>query len=127
LIDLAANLEYALCMAVIAAGIAGMVWKRNLFKMAIALAIISTGLNLLLVTVGYRAGLTAPIYTGLELPAGTGLETVAVDPIPQALALTNIVIGACITALALSLAIRLYGEADSLDSDEVGKEAGVSG
>jgi multicomponent Na+:H+ antiporter subunit C len=80
-----------------------MLVKRNLIKVIIGLAILDTGVNLFLISVGYIAKGTAPIFTGPE-------ESVQpmVDPIPQALVLTAIVIGVAVLALALALAVRLY-------------------
>ena len=77
--------------------------KRNLIKVIIGLSILDTGVNLFLISVGYISKGTAPIFSkpGLD-PARM------VDPVPQALVLTAIVIGVAVLALALSLAIRLY-------------------
>ena len=77
--------------------------KRNLIKVIIGLSILDTGVNLFLISVGYISKGTAPIFSkpGLD-------SALMVDPIPQALVLTSIVIGVAILALALSLAIRLY-------------------
>jgi multicomponent Na+:H+ antiporter subunit C len=77
--------------------------KKNLIKVIIGLGILDTGVNLFLITVGYIKQGTAPIFSK------PGLETASmVDPVPQALVLTSIVIGVAVLALALSLAIRLY-------------------
>ena len=77
--------------------------KRNLIKVIIGLSILDTGINLFLIAIGYITGGTAPIFekSGMKV-------TRMVDPVPQALVLTAIVIGVAILALALSLAIRLY-------------------
>lgn len=91
-------------------GIAGIVLARNLFRMVLALAIAEAGANLLLVLAGYRWDAVAPILD----PAATAPLTM-VDPVPQAMVLTAIVIGVGVQALALSLVIRiraLYGTVD---------------
>jgi len=77
--------------------------KRNLIKVIIGLSILDTGVNLFLISVGYISKGTAPIFSkpGLD-------SALMVDPVPQALVLTAIVIGVAVLALALSLAIRLY-------------------
>jgi len=77
--------------------------KHNLIKVIIGLGILDTGVNLFLVSVGYIAKGTAPIFSR----PGIDSERM-VDPVPQALVLTAIVIGVAVLALALSLAIRLY-------------------
>ena len=77
--------------------------KRNLIKVIIGLSILNTGVNLFLISVGYISKGTAPIFSK------PGLDSARmVDPVPQALVLTAIVIGVAVLALALSLAIRLY-------------------
>jgi len=84
--------------------------KRNLIKVIIGLSILDTGVNLFLISVGYISKGTAPIFSkpGLD-------PTRMVDPVPQALVLTAIVIGVAVLALALSLAIRVYHHYWTLD------------
>jgi multicomponent Na+:H+ antiporter subunit C len=77
--------------------------KRNLIKVIIGLGILDTGVNLFLISVGYITKGTAPIFSSPEMDSEH-----MVDPVPQALVLTAIVIGVAVLALALSLAIRLY-------------------
>jgi len=77
--------------------------KRNLIKVIVGLGIVDTGVNLFLISVGYITKGTAPIFSR----PGIDSEDM-VDPVPQALVLTAIVIGVAVLALALSLAIRLY-------------------
>ncbi len=84
--------------------------KHNLIKVIIGLSILETGVNLFLISVGYISKGTAPIFSK------PGIEAkVMVDPVPQALVLTAIVIGVAVLALALSLAIRLYKHYGTLD------------
>ena len=77
--------------------------KRNLIKVIIGLSILDTGINLFLISVGYISKGTAPIFSKINAKIAR-----MVDPVPQALVLTAIVIGLAVLALALSLAIRLY-------------------
>ena len=77
--------------------------KHNLIKVIIGLGILDTGVNLFLVSVGYITKGTAPIFSKPDIDPEH-----MVDPVPQALVLTAIVIGVAVLALALSLAIRLY-------------------
>jgi len=77
--------------------------KHNLIKVIIGLGILDTGVNLFLISLGYINKGTAPIFSR------PGIDSeYMVDPVPQALVLTAIVIGVAVLALALSLAIRLY-------------------
>lgn len=111
-----------------AIGIAGILLSRHLFRMVLALAIAEAGANLLLVLSGYRWDAVAPIVTG-----SLGGQAM-VDPVPQAMVLTAIVIGVGVQALALTLVIRvkqLYGTLDMQEArqrmqDELDKDAGVA-
>lgn len=88
--------------------------KRNLIKIIIGLDLFETGIFILLICMGYIRGGTAPIFSK------TGLNpALMVDPIPQALVLTAIVIGVATLALALSLAIKLYHHYGTLDMRKI--------
>jgi len=88
-------------------GLYGLIAKKNLIRKVMGLNILTSGVVLFFISMGYKKGLTAPIME-------EGITEV-VDPLPQALMLTTIVIGVCITALALSLIIRIYKRYGSLD------------
>jgi len=92
-------------------GLYGLMAKRNLIKKIMGLYILDSGVILYFVSVGYRSGASAPILD-------KGVERV-VDPIPQALMLTAIVIGICVTALALSIAVKIYEKYKTLDIEEL--------
>ena len=77
--------------------------KHNLIKVIIGLGILDTGINLFLISIGYINKGTAPIFSRSDIDSER-----MVDPVPQALVLTAIVIGVAVLALALSLTIRLY-------------------
>ena len=78
--------------------------KSNLIKVIIGIHLLNTGLNVLLVSVGYIKGGKAPIFTRTTSLGPSQF----VDPIPQALVLTAIVIGVGVIALALSIAVKVY-------------------
>lgn len=98
----------------IAIGIWGMLSRRNIIKVIMAITLIETGINLLLVSIGYVSDRAAPIVkgdTGIDVsPVGQ-----VVDPIPQALVLTAIVIGLATTALALVAAVGYYRKTGTLE------------
>lgn len=96
-------------------GIYCMVAKKNLIKICIGMGLVDYGANLLIVSVGFNDGGTAPIFSISELTR----ESFFVDPIPQALTLTSIVIGACMTAMTLSLIMMLKKQYGTLRSDEI--------
>ena len=87
--------------------------RRNLLKILIGLSIGDTGVNIFIISLGYRAGKTAPILSTKDLLVNPVNKVV--DPLPQALVLTAIVIGVAVTALALSIVIRMYNHKKSLD------------
>ena len=100
-------------ISLIMIGLYAVLVKKNLLKMLVGLSIMETGGNLLLISIGYINGRSAPI-----LSEGIGPNQ-AVDPIPQALVLTAIVIGVATTAMALSAAIILYEKYGTLNIEEI--------
>ncbi|MBS3762247.1 MAG: NADH-quinone oxidoreductase subunit K [Planctomycetes bacterium] len=96
-------IHYIGCFALILIGLYVLLVKSNLIKVIIGINLIDTGVNLFLISIGYIHGGTAPIFSE------TSETAEMVDPVPQALVLTAIVIGVSVLALALSIAIRLYG------------------
>jgi multisubunit Na+/H+ antiporter MnhC subunit len=109
---------YLLCIALFLIGLYGVVAKRNLIKMVIGIAIMEYSINLFLILIGYVKGGTAPI---LSADAG---KRIFVDPLPQAMVLTAIVIGLATTALLLAIAIRLYRKYNTFDIREIKKLKG---
>ncbi|MHB0897389.1 MAG: sodium:proton antiporter, partial [Spirochaetales bacterium] len=97
-------------------GLWGVLSRPNLFKIAVAFSIMETGVNLIILSVGYIRGRTAPILDSAA-DAATAAQKMT-DPVPQALVLTAIVIGLAVTALMLSYAVRLRaaGGGSSIES-----------
>ena len=108
-------MNYIAAFFLIVLGLYAIVAKHNLLKTVIGLSILDYGVNLLIVTVGFNPGGTAPIFNPEEINPGSFF----VDPIPQALTLTSIVIGACMTAMALSLVMKIYEQYGTMDTREV--------
>jgi multisubunit Na+/H+ antiporter MnhC subunit len=94
-------------------GLYGALRKRNIVKIIIGLAIIEYSANLFFVLLGYRYRGRAPIDA-----QGQDILNM-VDPLPQALVLTSIVIGLGITALAISMAIRIYEKYGTFDITKI--------
>lgn len=107
------NFPYITVAILIGLGIYTLIFKKNLIKIAIGITIIEMGTNLFLITLGYRKDSVAPIYT--QAPEGVNM----VLPTPQALTLTSIVIGVATTALILSIAMIIYKQYGTLNTDEV--------
>ncbi|MGE0088816.1 MAG: sodium:proton antiporter [Bacteroidales bacterium] len=98
-------------------GLWGVLAKKNILKMIVSLAIFDTGLNILIVSLGYLPGRAAPIIDGTKVTA-QNIATTAIDPVPQALVLTAIVIGFGVTALMLVYALKLHQYKKTLDINE---------
>ncbi|WP_297506666.1 NADH-quinone oxidoreductase subunit K [Thermococcus sp.] len=107
------SVYYFGAISLVLIGLYAVLVKKNVLKMLIGLSIMETGVNLLLISIGYVSGRSAPI-----LSEGIGPNQ-AVDPIPQALVLTAIVIGVATTAMALSVAIILYQRYGTLNVEEI--------
>lgn len=107
--------NYLGSMLLIALGICCVVCKRNIFKIVIGMGIIDYGVNLLIVSIGFNPGGSAPIFTAGELTR----DTFFVDPVPQALTLTSIVIGACVTAMAMAIVIKIKEKYGTLDAEKI--------
>ena len=108
-------LNYIASFFLIVLGMYCIVVKYNLIKTVIGLSIMDYGVNLLIITIGFNPGGTAPIFTPGELNPASYF----VDPIPQALTLTSIVIGACVTAMSLALVIKLDEQYGTTDTREI--------
>jgi len=107
--------NYFVAFFFIVLGLYCMITRHNLFKVVIGMSIVDYGSNLLIVSIGATNRGTAPIFAESEIAPGTWF----VDPIPQALTLTSIVIGACVTAMALSLVIKIYQRYGTLDTRDI--------
>ncbi|CAA7615311.1 sodium:proton antiporter [Magnetospirillum sp. UT-4] len=94
-------------------GLYGALTNRNLLRMIVAFTVADAGINVVIVAVGHMRGRTAPILDG-AVPAAEAASRI-IDPVPQALVLTAIVIGVGITALMLAYAYKLYEARRSLD------------
>jgi len=99
-------------------GLYGILVKRNLIKIIIGMSILDYASYLFLVLVGFRMEGRAPIYDKAQEVKNM------VDPIPQALVLTAIVIGLAVLALMISIAVRLYEKYGTYDITEIRKLRG---
>jgi len=90
--------------------------KPNLIKKIIGLAIFTDAIHLLLITIGSRENGIPPIITPENVNT---FSQFSVDPVPQALVLTSIVISLSITALALCIAIIAYRHFKTLDTEKM--------
>ncbi|MCD6495875.1 MAG: cation:proton antiporter subunit C [Candidatus Aenigmarchaeota archaeon] len=96
-------------VALVTLGLSAVVFRKNMIKIVMGISVIGSGVNLFLVSMGYREGSTAPIFTASR-NAWMSLPT------PQALTLTSIVISLAVTALMLSFAVLFYEKYGSIDT-----------
>ncbi|KXA88859.1 hypothetical protein AKJ62_04295 [candidate division MSBL1 archaeon SCGC-AAA259D14] len=118
-------LHYPIATLLFVLGFYCLLFRRNLIKMVIGLELLTDGIHLFLISIGYNlknvANPIPPILSGELLKLGLFQEFArrAVDPIPQVLVLTSIVIDVSIVALALSLIIYIYSKYETLNPYEI--------
>ena len=112
--NLFANFGQAVAIILFGIGFANLMFQKNLIKKIIGFNIMDTAIYLFLAEMGYISGRLAPIVVdGIQ-------ETSAyINPIPSGLVLTGIVVSVSVSALMLSLTIRLYKRYHTLDLDEI--------
>jgi multicomponent Na+:H+ antiporter subunit C len=107
-------LPYLVAGWLLLVGLWGVVTSRHLVHLVICLSVMQASTYVLLLAVGYRSGAKAPIFG--DIPAGTQV----VDPVVQALTLTDVVVEATVAALLLALAVQTQKRFGSVDPDELG-------
>jgi multicomponent Na+:H+ antiporter subunit C len=106
-------LPYAVAGWLFVIGLYGIVTSRNLIHLTVCLSVMQSSTYVLLLAIGYRTGAGAPIFKGISR------STKAVDPVVQALTLTDIVVSVVVVALILSLAMDVFERAGTVDPDEI--------
>lgn len=106
------NLNDLVSVVLFVIGFADLLFQKNMIKKIIGLNIMDTAVYLLLASQGYIAGRTAPIVVD-----GVTSTEAYINPIPSGLVLTGIVVSVSVTALMLSMTIRMYKKYHSLDLD----------
>jgi multicomponent Na+:H+ antiporter subunit C len=104
---------YFLSILLFLIGLYCIIAKKNLLKIIIGLVIVEYAINLFLVLLGYKSGGHAPIIN-LSAP-----EWAYVDPLPQALVLTAIVIGLAVLTLTVAVALRIYERYGTFDVTQI--------
>ena len=112
--NLLVNYGEAVAMLLFGIGFANLLFQKNLIKKIIGFNIMDTAIYLFLAEKGYIAGRMPPIVVN-------GIQSVEayINPIPSGLVLTGIVVSVSVSALMLSLTIRLYKRYHTLDLDEI--------
>ena len=116
-------IEYFLCIVLFCIGLYAVIIKRNLIKIIIGLSIMGYAVNLFFVLIGYKRNAAFPIFSKENIILQQKNINM-VDPLPQALVLTAIIIGLAITIILVSIAIRLYEKYGTFDITGIRKLKG---
>jgi multicomponent Na+:H+ antiporter subunit C len=106
-------LPYVVAAWVFVVGLYGVITSRNFVHLIICLAVLQSSTYVLLLSIGYRVGGVPPVF------AGVNIGTPAVDPVVQALMLTDIVVEATVVALLLALSVQLQKNSGTINPDEL--------
>ncbi|MCX5706839.1 MAG: sodium:proton antiporter [Candidatus Omnitrophica bacterium] len=104
---------YFMCFVLFSIGLYCILRKRNIIKIIIGIVIVEYALNLFLILIGYRIHGRAPIVAQDQEILNM------VDPLPQAMVSTSIVIGLAIIVVLISLAIRIYEKYGTFDITKI--------
>jgi multicomponent Na+:H+ antiporter subunit C len=106
-------LPYVVAAWVMLVGLYGIVTSRDLIHLVICLSVVQSSTYVLLISIGYKKDGEAPVFA--DKPPSPR----AVDPIVQALTLTDVVVGATVTAMLLAIAVQAHKRYGSLDPDKL--------
>ncbi len=112
--NLLTNMLEVVSMILFGIGFGNLLLQKNLLKKIIGLNIMDSAVYLFLAEKGYIEGRAAPIVTD-----GVRNMEAYINPIPSGLVLTGIVVSVSVSALMLSLTIRLYRRYHTLDLDRI--------
>ena len=108
------NMEEMVAMILFGIGFTTLLLDKNMIKKIIGFSMMDSGMYLFLAAKGFVEGRVAPIVVD-------GVQSVEtyINPIPAGLVLTGIVVSVSVTALMLSLTVRLYRRYHTLDIDKI--------
>ncbi len=115
------NYHYVATVLLFCIGLYNVILQRNIIRKLLGLNIMETSVFFLYISMGYMDGGIAPLHTAGADPVRM------VNPVPQVLVLTGIVVAVSVTALALSLAILLYRQYGTLEVDHLRREESGEG
>lgn len=104
---------YFLCLVLFSVGLYAILVKKNLIKIILGIIITEYAINLFFILAAYRLEGRAPILAPDQIVKNM------VDPLPQALVLTAIVIGLAVTALMVAIAVRVYEKYGTFDITKI--------
>jgi multicomponent Na+:H+ antiporter subunit C len=114
LADVVAHAPYGVAAWLFAWGLYGIATSRHAVHLVICLSVLQTSTYVLLTAIGYVAGGVAPVFAG-----GASPLTRAVDPVVQAMMLTDVVVEATVVALLLAFAVNAKKRFGTLDPQEL--------
>lgn len=113
--------NYLTAAALFCLGLYTILTRRNLIKIVMGLSLMEASTYVLLLSLAYRPGATAPVL--LNPPHGQSPEQLAAgnvaDPVLQNICLTAIVIGVAVTGVSLAVVVRIAQHYRSLDADDI--------
>ena len=111
--DLLDVLPYAVAAWILLAGCYGIATSRSFIHAVVCLSLVQSSTYLLLLMIGWSPDATAPVFADVSTHARV------VDPVVQALTLTDIVVGGAVTSLLLALTIQLAKRQGSIDPERI--------
>jgi len=119
-------LPFVLCVVLFVIGLYAIAVKKNLVKVIIGIIVMHNAVNMFLVLIGFRLPASGPAIAPIITPemghrdeAVRVLLSHSVDPVPQALVLTSIVIGLSVVALMVVMALRLHQKYGTFDLTQI--------
>ncbi len=113
--------NYLAAAALFCIGLWAVLTRRNLVKIVMGLSLMESSMYLLLVSMAYRKGGTAPLL--LDLPEGRSVDSVVrgavADPVLQNFCITAVIIGVAVSGVFLAVVVRVAQHYRTLDADEV--------
>jgi multicomponent Na+:H+ antiporter subunit C len=106
-------LAYGIAAWIFLVGLYGAIVSRNLIHLALCLTVTQSSTYILLLAIGYKTHGGAPIFKGVRL------GTTSVDPVVQALVLTDVVVSVTVIGLILALALNAHDQAGTVDPDRL--------
>ncbi len=116
----AAFLPWAVAGWLFLCGLYGVATSRNLVHLVVCLAVLQTSTYVLLLGIGWKDGGRPPVFDTRDV----GPASPIVDPVVQALMLTDVVVEATVMALLLALAVQAHERAHTLDPNRLRRMRG---
>ena len=114
------RINYWVYILLMMIGLYGILTKKNFMKKIIGLSILQTSIILYFISIGAKKNATIPIIEHAHDTGHSGVQAIGfINPLPHVLMLTAIVVAVATLGVALSLAIKIYKDYDTLEEDEI--------